>query len=154
MITHELISSEWNSDYPKYEDISGNISELEKITLKIEGEYFNKYQDFHNLALRELYNLENKLEKLEKVLKLYYSKKPLSDDIIEEYNLEALQITFTKPEVDMMVRSDERVLELKSQIKIKQSVVERIKNCIKFTVDWRWNLKNFVDLYKMKNGII
>ena len=42
MLTHELISSEWNQDYPKYENFSKEFSKLSEITLEIENKY-NKY---------------------------------------------------------------------------------------------------------------
>ena len=153
MMNHELISEEWNKDYPKYADLAKNLSNLDQITLKVENNY-NKYWDYYYKACSELYRLENKLEEIEKILKLYYSKKPLSDENVQKYNLEALQISYTKQEVDMMVRSDPRICEMKSQIKLKELVVERIKGCIKFITDWKWNHSKFIELYKIKNGII
>jgi len=153
MITHELISSEWNNDYPKYEDITKNLSNLDEITLSVENKY-NKYSDFYYEACKELYGLQKKQEQMEKVLKLYYSKKPMSDDDIEKYQLEALQISYTKPEIDMMVRSDSRILDIKTKIKMKELTIEKIRTCMKFITDWKWNFSKFIDLYKIKNGII
>jgi hypothetical protein len=153
MLTHELISSEWNQDYPKYENFSKDFSKLSEITLEIENKY-NKYYDFYYQACAELYSLQNKQEQMEKILKLYYSKKPLSDEDIETYKLEPLQVSFTKQEIDMMVRSDERILEIKTKIKIKDLLIERIRGCIKFISDWKWNHSKFIEVYKIKNGII
>ena len=83
MINHELISEEWNKDYPKYADLAKNLSNLDQITLKVENNY-NKYWDYYYKACSELYRLENKLEEIEKILKLYYSKKPLSDENVQK----------------------------------------------------------------------
>ena len=75
MITHELISSEWNNDYPKYEDITKNLSNLDEITLSVENKY-NKYSDFYYEACKELYGLQKKQRKeLRKSIKIILFKK-------------------------------------------------------------------------------
>ena len=61
----------------------------------------------------------------------------MSDDDIEKYQLEALQISYTKPEIDMMVRSDSRILDIKTKIKMKELTIEKIRTCMKFITDWK-----------------
>ena len=45
MITHELISAEWDKDYPSYQYVKKNLENLTEITLNFENT-FNKYWDF------------------------------------------------------------------------------------------------------------
>lgn len=151
MITHDLISSEWEKDYPKPKDIRKNLSNLSDITLSFENKY-NKYWDYYYKTERQLFQLKNKHKKVETILKMYYSKKPLSDDIIEEYKLTPLQISYTKQEIDMMVKSDDRFCLLENDIHETESLLDRIKECVKFITSWKYNQKTFVDIFRLDNG--
>jgi len=153
MITHELITSEWENDYPKPKDVRNNLSNLAEITLKFENAY-NKYWDFYQKAERQLFRLKNNHKKIEAVLKMYYSKKPLDDNIIEEFELVPLQISYTKQEIDMMVKSDDRYCKYENEIKMTETLLERIKECIKFISSWKYNQKSFIDIYRLDNGYV
>lgn len=153
MITHELISEEWEKDYPKPKDVRQNLSNMPGITLTFENKY-NKYWDYYQQTERQLFRIKNKHKKLEAILKMYYSKKPLPDKIVEEYQLPRLQISYTKQEVDMMVKSDDRYCELESQINLMESLKERIKECIKFISSWKYNQRSFIDIYRLDNGYV
>ena len=85
---------------------------------------------------------------------MYYSKKPLDDNIIEEFELVPLQISYTKQEVDMMVRSDDRYCKYENEIKMTETLLERIKECIKFISSWKYNQKSFIDIYRLDNGYV
>lgn len=151
MITHELISSEWEKDYPSYQYVKKNLENLPEITLNFENT-FNKYWDFYYKAERQAQLAKTRHRKIEAVLKRYYSKKPLTEEEVNDFNLDPLNISFTKQEVDMMVKSHDKYGESEMTIKSAESLVERIKECIDFVRKWSYNQKDFIGLYRLING--
>ncbi len=153
MITHELISQEWEKDYPKPKEIRKNLENLAEITLTFENKY-NKYWDFYSQAESQLHRKKAQHRKLESVLKRYFSKKHVSDAEIEYFNLEPLNTSFTKTEIDLMVKSHDKYSESEMSIKSMESLLERIKECIKFISSWKFNQKDFIGMYRLVNGYV
>jgi len=151
MITHELISEEWKKDYPTYQYVKKNLENLPEITLTFENTW-NKYCDFYYKAQRQAQLAKNKHRKMEVVLKKYYSKRPLTEEEVNDFNLEPLNISFTKQEIEMMVKAHDKYGESEMAIKSAEFLVERIQGCIKFIEKWSFNQKDFINLYRIING--
>ena len=153
MITHELISSEWEKDYPKPKEVRKNLENLAEITLTFENKY-NKYWDYYHVAERQLQQSKTRHRRTESVLKRYYSKKPLTDEEVSYFNLDPLNVSFTKQEIDMMVKSHDKYGESEMTIKSAESLVERIRECIKFIQFWKSNQRDFIGMYRLVNGYV
>lgn len=152
-VTHELITSEWEKDYPKPNEIRQNIKKLPELTLKLENK-FNKYWEYYHVVEKQWLLSKKKLKQTENILRTYYSKKPLSDEIIHEYDLQPLQVNYSKTEIDMMVKSDERYCDAEYAVKMEESLMERIKEISKFITSWKYNQKSFIQIFMIENGHI
>jgi len=153
MITHDMVSEQWELDYPKPKDVARNLENLPEITLTLENKY-NKYWDFYYKVQYQLNQLNTKLTSLENILKLYYTKKPISERLKEKYNLEPLQIAYTKQEIDSVIKADERYCELIGEIKVTESLLKRIEGCIKFITSWGFNQKEFAQMHRINSGYL
>ncbi|NBU52685.1 MAG: hypothetical protein EBS24_08705 [Chitinophagia bacterium] len=152
MITHEIISVEWNKDYPKPEDVKKNLENLPFITLTLENKH-NKYWNYYNVAEKQLNRQNAELRKLTNILRNYYSKKPLPDKVIEQYNLKPLQINYNKNEIDLMIKSSDSYCELETEISSTKSLTERIKEILGFISGWRYHQKDFITMFRITNGL-
>ena len=45
-------------------------------------------------------------------------------------------------------------LDRRNILSERELTIEKIRTCTKFITDWKWNFSKFIDLYKIKNGII
>ena len=153
MLTYEFVSSEWEKDYPKYHQLKKRLEGLPETTLSFENKR-NKYWDYYQVSKKQLVVAESKRKKVEAVLKRYYSKKPLTEEEVNYFNLDPLNISFTKQEIDMMVRSHDKYCESEISVKSAEFLLEYTKDCLDFISKWGYKQKDFINLYRLINGYV
>ena len=152
LITREMISKEWLKDQPNEKTVSKNLDNLQIITLALENK-INKYWNYYYTVEKQIVREERELKKAYKLLKLYYLKK-LPDEVIEENNLEHLNISYNKTEIEMLIKAHDKYCSVEENILLNKSLKERIKECISFISKWRYHQKDFIEMLKINNGLI
>ena len=151
-VTHELISEEWDKDYPNPKTLKDELQNLRIITLALENK-INKYWNYYYTVEKQIVREERELKKAYKLLKLYYLKK-LPDEVIEENGLEHLNISYNKTEIEMLIKAHDKYCSVEECILLNKSLKERIKECISFISKWRYHQKDFIEMLKINNGLI
>ena len=151
-VTHELISEEWDKDYPDPKSLKDELQNLRIITLTLENK-INKYWNYYYTVEKQIVREERELKKAYKLLKLYYLKK-LPDEVIEENDLEHLNISYNKTEIEMLIKAHDKYCSVEETILLNKSLKERIKECISFISKWRYHQKDFIEMLKINNGLI
>ena len=151
-VTHELISEEWEKDYPNPKSLKDELQNLRIITLTLENK-INKYWNYYYAVEKQIVREERELKKAYKLLKLYYLKK-LPDEVIEENGLEHLNISYNKTEIEMLIKAHDKYCSVEENILLNKSLKERIKECVSFISKWRYHQKDFIEMLKINNGLI
>ena len=151
-VTHELISEEWEKDYPNPKSLKDELQNLRIITLTLENK-INKYWNYYYAVEKQIVREERELKKAYKLLKLYYLKK-LPDEVIEENGLEHLNISYNKTEIEMLIKAHDKYCSVEECVLLNKSLKERIKEYISFISKWRYHQKDFIEMFKIQNGLI
>ena len=153
MLTHEQVAIEWEKDYPKPKDVVSQIENIAEITLVFEN-LLNKYWDYYYIAERQHLKSLREFKKIENTLRLYFSKRPIEDSLIENLKLEPLQVQYTKNEIDLMVKTHDVYAKWEEKVRDDEILIDRLKDYLKFIQTWKFNQKNFIEIFKFTNGYV
>ena len=149
----EEIKHQWSLDFPNPKEVISNFTNLPQITLQFENCY-NKYHEYYYKASAERMKLVKQKEKIEGVLRRYYSKRYIDEDTLSLYNLSPLQENYTKAEIDSLVSTHDMIMELDYRIHELEEVKSLTTDYLSFIKKWGYNLKNFIEIQKFKTGMI
>ena len=152
IITHELISEEWEKDYPNPKSLKEDLQNIRIVTLSLENK-INKYWNYYYKVEKQIVKNERDLKQTYKLLKLYYLKK-LPNEVIEENGLEHLNISYSKTEIEMLIKAHDKYCSVEECILLDKSLKDRIKEYISFISKWRYHQKDFIEMFKIQNGLI
>lgn len=146
-----MVKEDWDKDYPDPKIVKADLENLPAITLTLENKH-NKYWEWKINAERQSNRQNTELKKLTNILKNYYTKKPLSDEIIEKYSLPPLQVNYSNREIDLLVKSDDRYCELEEKLADSKALIKYLDEILGLITGWKWHQQQWIVLYRIKHG--
>jgi hypothetical protein len=131
-------------------DLEMDKTELDTESLII-PQLHNKYLNFLTDEKLILVKIENDMKTLRKFKWLYYTGK-LSQEELEEYELEPFQLNILKQDIDKFLDSDEDTITLSSRISYQKQKVDYLESTIKMISNRQWLIRSAIDWIKFTNG--
>ena len=128
-----------------------NSAALDEESLKIPS-VFEKYMRIYVNLSKSRAKLNTKYKKEYKIKWAYYTGK-LSEEELEEYDLEQFDIHLRGNQVEIYLNGDEKLAEIKEQLSIIDVTLNFLEQVIKMINSRGFQIKNAVDWRKFTHGV-